>query len=356
MANVFAILTAIVLALASFIAYKNKEAYQKEISATGNETHLKDAKNKANPKKDSKEDRDYDAKNFDPKTYEALNAKDKLGFYQGWLARLTRKITENKDAQTAVEKEIADLREDQSKKQENISKLNDEIAKKADAYKPGEEQLKTLKQQTEKLGDLTELAAKMRKLKTDVEELTQLNDTADAKLANLTAQNNQTENLVKSSKDKIEKFASGQSLATLNTRIRTIYPTWGFVTLAAGNNAGVVGNSTLDVVRNGSTIAKLLVTSVEGTTASASIIPDSLAQDTVLMVGDKVVPAAKAVAAPAAPKPTTTPGKPAATPVAKPDPTTVPDPATAPDPTTAPDPAATPATPAADATPAPASN
>ena len=50
MANVFAILTAIVLALASFIAYKNKEAYQKEISATGNETHLKDAKNKANPR------------------------------------------------------------------------------------------------------------------------------------------------------------------------------------------------------------------------------------------------------------------------------------------------------------------
>jgi len=50
----------------------------------------------------------------------------------------------------------------------------------------------------------------------------------------------------------------------------------------------------LDVVRDGATIAKLLVTSVESTSASASIIPDSIAQDITLMVGDRVVASSEA--------------------------------------------------------------
>ena len=65
------------------------------------------------------------------------------------------------------------------------------------------------------------------------------------------------------------------------------------MTLAAGNHAGVVTNSILNVVRNGETIASLLVTAVESSSASASIVPDSLASDVTLMVGDRVVPGTK---------------------------------------------------------------
>ncbi len=39
MANVFGIITAIILALAGFVAFKNKKAYEAEITKTGNETH-----------------------------------------------------------------------------------------------------------------------------------------------------------------------------------------------------------------------------------------------------------------------------------------------------------------------------
>ena len=49
-------------------------------------------------------------------------------------------------------------------------------------------------------------------------------------------------------------------------------------------------NSILDVVRNGSVVAKLMVTAVESGSSSASIIPDSLGEDVTLMVGDRVVP------------------------------------------------------------------
>jgi hypothetical protein len=83
----------------------------------------------------------------------------------------------------------------------------------------------------------------------------------------------------------------------LNTAIRSIYPSWGFVTLGTGSSGGVGANSTLEVVRGDNTIAKLLVTCVESNTAAASIIPDSVTSDTVLMVGDRVIASSQRPAA-----------------------------------------------------------
>lgn len=333
MANVFAILTAIVLALASFVAYKNKAAYEKEISDTKDRiAELAKSNDRLNT----------------AKTSLAATIEKRKGVDDEVVAQTTKEFNQQKDNKA----------------------LTEEVAAKKAEFEPKQKQLDDIKQKTEKLGDLKDLASKMNNFKTEVEELKQLIDTANAKLANLTSQNTQTENQVKSSKDKFEKFASGQSLATLKTRLRTIYPTWGFVTLASGNNAGVVTNSTLEVVRDGATIAKLLVTSVESTTASASIIPDSMAQDTVLMVGDKVIASIKAPVVPAAPKHSVVPAQPAtpaAKPEAKPDdagatpdpaatPAATPDAAATPAAGATPDPAATPATPAAETPPAPAPN
>jgi hypothetical protein len=59
----------------------------------------------------------------------------------------------------------------------------------------------------------------------------------------------------------------------------------------------VISGSTLEVQRDGATIAKLRVRSVEAGRAAAEIIPDSVAQDVTLMVGDKVVPGAAIPAA-----------------------------------------------------------
>jgi hypothetical protein len=129
----------------------------------------------------------------------------------------------------------------------------------------------------------------MRETNAELEELGQSITAVEAKLANLTAQSSQAESQATTLRTKLEIVGSGQSLPTLNTRIRSIYPSWGFVTLAAGNNEGVTGNSTLNVVRGGETVAQLLVTAVERNSASASIVPDSLAPDVVLMAGDQVV-------------------------------------------------------------------
>jgi hypothetical protein len=260
MANVFGIITTIVLLLAGFVAYKNKAAYENEISVTASE-------------------------------------KDKLAVSQKRFNTAKDDLAMTIADRTDVEAEIAKLTDEEAaQKKANADFVSQRDSKTAQTAS-NKEKLDEIREKTAQVGDLKELAAKMRSANAELEELSQEISAADAKLANLTAQNNQAESQLNAMKKKFETISSGQSLPTLNTRIRSIYPSWGFVTLATGNSGGVVTNSTLDVVRDGSTIAKLLVTAVERNSASASIIPDSIAQDVTLMVGDRVIPAQAAAAA-----------------------------------------------------------
>ena len=257
MANVFGILTMIVLLLAGFVAYKNKAAYETEIANTATE-------------------------------------KSKLAASQQRLKTAQDTLADTIAKREGVDAENVKLTADEAAQKKTNEDLNEQIKTKTAKTNSNKEQLDTIRDKTAKIGDLKELASKMRATNAELEELAQNITATEAKLANLTSQNEQTQGQIDGMKKMFETISSGNSLPTLNTRIRSIYPSWGFVTLAAGNGSGVVTNSTLDVVRDGATIAKLLVTAVERNSASASIVPDSIAQDVTLMVGDKVVPAQKA--------------------------------------------------------------
>ncbi len=259
MANVFGILTAIVLALSAFVAFKNKEHYASSIEQTQTE--------KANLTKS-----------------EARLKADQAVLTQLPIDR------------AAVDADVDKLSVAEATQKKANDDLTAKVAEKTKKIGENKEKLDDIRAKTEKIGNIKELAAKLRATNTELEGLAASIESTTGKRDNLTAQIAATDAQVNSSKGKFENFTSGQSLPELNTRIRSIYPNWGFVTLAAGNNAGVVTNSTLNVVRNGETIAKLLVTAVESTTASASIVPDSMASDVTLMVGDRVVPGSKAAA------------------------------------------------------------
>lgn len=253
MANIFGILTAIVLALTAFVAMKNKSAYEDSIS----ETKIQ---------------------------------KNHLAKSQGRLKTAQDGIAEYKEKLAEAEADIVKLTEDSATQKKAVEDLKLQIESKTAKVASNKEQLDSIRDKTEQVGDLKELATKMRQLSAEREELIQSITESEAKLANLTSRSNEAENQVNAVRARLEAISSGQSLPTLNTRIRSIYPTWGFVTLAAGNNGGVVANSPLSVVRGGETIARLLVTAVERGSSSASIIPDSLAPNVTLMVGDQVVP------------------------------------------------------------------
>lgn len=258
MANVFGILTTIVLLLAGFVTYKNQAAYELEIE---------------NRKK---------------RQVELDISEARLKAAQEALAATIAERTE-------VDAEVVKLTEEESQQMKANTDMKSDFERKTAETVSNKEKLDEIRQKTAKVGDLKELAPKMRALNAELEELAVLISNTEKTNEELTVTNTQTEAQVNGMKKKFETISNSQSLPILKTQIRAIYPTWGFVTLGTGNIGGVVSNSTLAVVRDGAIIAKLLVTSVERSSASASIIPDSVSQDVTLMVGDSVVPEQNAI-------------------------------------------------------------
>ncbi len=263
MSKVFGILAIVVLALSGFVAFKNKAAYDKEVT-------------------------------------DIAAQKESLSKQQAKLVEVNAKVAGLGSERAEAEAEGGNLVETEAALTKEAETLKAESEAKAAKLADNTAKLEEIRAKTAKLGNIKELASKMAETNQELEALNQEITSAEATLANYAAQSAQATKSVEFSKKALEDYSTGQSLATLNTRIRTIYPNWGFVTLAGGNNAGVVGNSTLDVVRGGQIIAKLLVTSVERNTAAASVIPGTLAPDNSLRVGDKVVRGEKVSAKPAA--------------------------------------------------------
>ena len=251
MANVFGILTAIVLALSAFLAYKNKAAYQDRINQTNDE-------------------------------------KDRLKVSEQRFTTAVNNVNDTSKELADTNAESARLTEEGDKRKDLNDGLVLQIETKTAEVNNNKTQLDAAREVASQFSDVRELTGQMSQVRTEIEELAQSVTATEAKLANLTANNNQAEIQATTIRTRLDTLTSGRSLPTASTRIRSIYPGWGFVTLASGNNAGIVANSTLDIVRGGEVIGKLLVTAVESSSASASIVPDSIAEDTVLMVGDQV--------------------------------------------------------------------
>jgi myosin heavy subunit len=257
MANVFGILTAVTLALAAFVAFKNQARYESVIEETKG------------------------------KRADLTASEARLATAEEILAALPAEVA-------GVDAEVADLLSQETKQKKTNEEIKAQVDERTAKIASNKQQLDEIREKTQKTGDLKDLASKMRATSAELVELTESIANAQANLANLTAQHAASESAVASARGRFENYASGQSLPDMQTRIRSIYPSWGFVTLAGGNNVGVVANSTLNVIRNGQTIAMLVVTAVESNSASASIVPDSLDDDVTLMVGDQVVPGIKA--------------------------------------------------------------
>ena len=258
MSKVFGILTAIALGLSALIASKNQSEFEARTAETAAEKDL------------------------------LTKAQARLKAAQEVLAALPVE-------RAGVDAEVETLTATEARQQKTNAGIKAEIEATTAKIAANQEELDGIRDKTSKMGDLKELASKMRATSGELEELAQSITANEAKLANLTAQDASTNTQIGDAKSKFDCFSNSRSLPSLKTRIRSIYPNWGFVTLASGNNAGVVINSTLDVVREGETIAKLLVTAVESNSSSASIVPDSLAPDVTLMVGDQVIPGPAAV-------------------------------------------------------------
>ncbi|MBN8456832.1 MAG: hypothetical protein J0M04_03235 [Verrucomicrobia bacterium] len=271
MANVFGILTAVLLALAAFVAFKNKDAYQNEVD------HRRAEQGKL------------------------AASQERLKTAQNNLAATQKELSDTRA-------EVAKLKETEAAQKKTNDGLKEQIETKTAETATNKTKLDEIKAKIAEIGNIGEIVGKVKAMKDSVEDSNQQIAANTTKLANLTNENTRIEAFIEVLRSQ-EKMVSNKESYFKSAKISNIYPNWGFVTLSAGSTSGVVAGSNLEVVRDGQPIAKLLVSAVENNTASASIVPNSLAQDAVLMVGDKVVPTSKPVE----------PAKPAATPAAAPE-------------------------------------
>jgi primase-polymerase (primpol)-like protein len=252
MANVFAILTAIVLAAAAFIASKNKEKYEDEIGARKTEqARLQKSRDRLTALSNQ-----YDTTFADRKATDETNVS----------------LTETQNAQVKKNRGLEEtLTEKQAQSTANASKIAG------------------IEKALEELGNIGELVDKIKATSTELAQIKEDIITNEARLADLTSEKARTQGVIESYRVKDGNYSNKRSFFS-STRISQIFPAYGFVTLPVGNTGGVVSGSPLNVVRDGAVVAKLRVSSVEAGRAAAEIVPDSLAEGTTLMVGDRVVP------------------------------------------------------------------
>ncbi len=254
--KIIAILSAIALAAAAFLAFKNKEKYGAELELRqGEEKRL--AKNTA--------------------TFEDLS----------------KQFTDTETERKSVQEATVVLREQEAKQ----LKANTTVQKDVDAKKSESEanatKIAAIEEKLKETGEIKELVVTIKETTKEIERLTTEIASNDAQLADLLSEKARTEGVIADYR-KIDKNYSDKVSYFSSTRISSIFPAYGFVTLPIGNSGGVIAGSPLNVVRDGSIVAKLRVSSVESGRAAAEIVPDSLVPDTVLMVGDQVVPSSDA--------------------------------------------------------------
>lgn len=266
MSKVFGTIAAVLLAASAFVAWKNQDAYKKEIV-----------------------------------TYQGEQAIEKstVKEFKGQVARhkaADQERSELVEKEAGVAKELAEV----TTKYEAAKKKVDGLKA---TEKSNQAEIASAEEALKGLPNPDELIPKIKRMTGELAEATSGISSEESKLANLALQDKNGRARIDHLREINKLNTTGKSYPSLRTRISSVYRNWGFVILAAGDKQGVITGSTLDVMRGGEVIGKLKVTAVEAGRAAADIVLDSVAEGTTLQSGDKVVAEKEAAksAAPAAP-------------------------------------------------------
>ncbi len=256
MSKVFGTIAAVILAFSAFVAWKNQVAYKKQIETLHTSQNVEKSTKR-------------DLAKAQKRLKDAEEAKTR---------HIAKKVEVDKELEVAVvalakaEKVVVALEEEYKNKETEIANA-DEILK--------------------GLPNPKELVPKVKGMRSDLAEATSAIATEEAKLANLTRQDKTGKERIKAIRELMRLQTSGESFPNLSTRISSVYRSWGFVILSAGDKQGVVSGSILNVMRDGEVIGKLKVTAVESGRSAADIVLDSVPEGISLHSGDKVVAAHK---------------------------------------------------------------
>ena len=250
--NILGTFAALFLAVSAYFAWENKKQYEEQIATLNFEIGERDAARVKLKKTQG----------------EVAIAKDDLAESEATLAT----AEEDLDAQENV---VADLQ----------SQIEDQKLTLVDV----QDSLKEAEEATAGVGSPEELLADVIRFKIEIAELGAEIASAETQRASLDNTSESLVSQINTTRSTIGLYTKQVSNPTLNTSISNVYGGFGFVTIKGGDSAGIIKGSTLRVVRGNDTVAKLLVTAVEKNQAAANIVPNSLAPDTSVYPGDKVI-------------------------------------------------------------------
>lgn len=253
MANTFGILTALVLAFTAFVAYKNKEEFQKQLENTKTEQASFDR---------------------NTKTFDGLVEVNKGLLADTEMANASR---DELNTQLAAQNEENDsLKAMIADKERELERVNGEVTDAEDTLK--------------ELGPIADLAPKIARLQGEIADLEDQVAVLKASVDQLGGEKSRTSEALSAAKSKLSDITSGRSLPAMKAKVNRIDRRLGFVMLSEGIKSGVVGGSRVAVMRAGEKIAELSVTAVSANAATADIIHSSLKEGENIVVGDAVIP------------------------------------------------------------------
>ncbi len=186
-----------------------------------------------------------------------------------------KEIATQKGAMDDLNKQITAAKADMEAKTAEVTALNKTVAdmKVAMGDKTGDgTENPALKAMQEALAKAQTEAAESRSL---VDALTQQKKNVEDKMVALEQYKKSRE--------------LGISRQGLSGRILAVNAGWNFVVLSIGDKQGAVMNTPMLVVRSGTPIAKVRITSVEPSTSIADLIPGSVLKGVTVQPGDNVV-------------------------------------------------------------------
>lgn len=197
-----------------------------------------------------------------------------------------------------LEKDISEKRAEKDEKQASLDETNNKISQaKLDIddlmadIKTADDEITRYTELRIALGEIEEIERKMENLRTSIATVTEdVTNVSNLRMvARAKRDETQSEIDARVTEDKNRKAAI--ITKDINSRVKAAYNDWGFVVIDAGDADGIVLNATLDIVRQGKPICKVLVTDLEPTQSSANIIRSSLMPGQSVQVGDSVIKA-----------------------------------------------------------------
>lgn len=213
----------------------------------------------------------------------------------------TADLADSKDTLAGLQSDISTATGESETFAQEAEKLATEIQTKEDELENLESELDTTKEERDrqkeelaKVGDIEAAVKRLEEVKAENAVLSARVSSLNGSVTSLTSSSESLQSEIDSISQRIKDSDEGRVPQNFSATIAQVYPQWGFVVLAAGNEQRAAEGATLAVIRAGVEVAQVKITDLLQTRAVADVLPGKTAEGVTLQPGDRVYPIAQA--------------------------------------------------------------